>query len=99
MTKQKRPKTYEAKVNGRSVQVTVPPREAVAYSGDLTEVLRDVIRDNLSPHAVAAVVSCLRINRTNNPQVDGQVHWFAEELVKMLGGPEEQVRLGEELGL
>ena len=42
---------------------------------------------------------CGRSNRTNNNDVDRQVHWFAEELVKLLGGYEQQNRLAEELGL
>ena len=92
-SKRKRPETYEVTCkDGRKVRVTVP--EAIDE-----QVLFDALRDNLSPHAVAAVVSCLRINRTNNSDVDRQVHWFAEELVKLLGGPEQQTRLAEELGL
>lgn len=91
-SKRRRPETYEVKRGGRKVRVTVP--EAIDE-----EVLFDALRDNLSPHAVAAIVSCLRINRTNNSDVDRQVHWFAEELVKLLGGHEEQTRLAEELGL
>ena len=91
-SKRKRPETYEAEHGGRKVRVTVP--EAIDEA-----VLFDALRDNLSPHAVAAVVSCLRINRTSNSDVDRQVHWFAEELVKLLGGPEQQTRLAEELGL
>ena len=57
------------------------------------------LRENLSPHAVAAIAACLRINRTNDNDVDTQVHWFAEELCKLLGGYEQQSRLAEELGL
>ena len=90
--KRKTAKTYEVDHRGRKVGVTVP--ETIDE-----DVLFDALRDNLSPHAVAAVVSCLRINRTNNGDVDRQVHWFAEELVKLLGGHEEQSRLAEELGL
>ena len=49
--------------------------------------------------AVAAIASCLQINRTNNPDVDRQVRWFHDQLCEMLGGYEEQSRLAEELGL
>ena len=53
----------------------------------------------MSPHAVAAVASCLQINRTNNPDVDRQVRWFHGQLCELLGGHEQQSRLAEELGL
>jgi hypothetical protein len=99
-TKPKPPKgvhsrTYEATFRGRKTRVTIPDRQ----EPDPTQVMLDAIKDCLTPEAVAAVVSCLRINRTNNKDVDGQVHWFAEELTKALGGHEEQSRLAEELGL
>jgi len=90
--KRRRPETYEATHHGKKVRVTVP--EAIDE-----QVLFDALRDNLSPHAIAGVVSCLRINRTNNGDVDRQVHWFAEELTKLLGGYEQQTRLAEEIGL
>lgn len=91
MAKQNRPKTYEADWKGRKVRVTVPEND----EGELFEA----IREQLSPQAVAAIVSCLQINRTNNPQVDRQVHWFGEKLIEQLGGAAEQGRLAEELGL
>ena len=90
--KRKRPETYEAKINGKTVRVTVP--EAIDEA-----VLFDALRDNLSPQAIAAIISCLQINRTTNIDVDRQVHWFSEELIKLLGGYEQQNRLAEELGL
>ena len=80
--------TYDAG-NGR--KVTVPENDE--------QDLFLAIREQLSPHAVAAIISCLRINRTNNKDVDRQVHWFAEQLVVLLGGYEQQTRLAEELGL
>jgi hypothetical protein len=90
--KPKRPETYEAEIAGKKVRVTVP--DAIDE-----EVLFDALRDNLSPEAIAAIVSCLQTNRTNNAEVDRQVDWFAEELCKLLGGHEQQNRLAEELGL
>ena len=87
----RKPKTYEATRDGRKVRVTVPENDE--------QELFDAIREQLSPHAVAAIASCLRINRTNNADVDHQVHWFAEELCTLLGGYEQQSRLAEELGL
>ena len=61
--------------------------------------LFDAIREQLSPHAVASIASHLQGASTNNGQVDRQVHWFTEELVKLLGGYEHQAHLAEELGL
>lgn len=89
--KRRRPDTYKAKINGRTVRVTVP-------ENDESELF-EAIREQLSPHAVASIVAHLQGARTNNQDVDRQVHWFTEELVKLLGGYEHQARLGEELGL
>ena len=83
-----RPVRYDA---GDGRKVTVP--------GNDEQDLFDAIREQLSPHAVAAIASCLQTNRTNNTEVDREVHWFAEELYKLLGGYEQQSRLAEELGL
>jgi hypothetical protein len=91
-TRHQKTKTYEiTRSDGKKVRVTVPENDE--------QQIFDAIREQLSPHAVAAIASCLQINRTNNPEVDRQVHWFAEELCKLLGGHEQQSRLAEELGL
>ena len=58
-----------------------------------------MIREQLSPEAVASIVSHLQGANTNNPDVDRQVRWFTDELVKLLGGYEHHARLMEELGL
>jgi hypothetical protein len=87
-----RPQTYKhTRPDGQVVRVTVP-------ENDETELF-EAIREQLSPHAVASIVSYLQSARTNNQDVDRQVRWFAEELVKFLGGYEQQARLAEELGL
>ena len=91
MKRRTRPDTYEAEVNGRKVRVTVPEND----ESDLFAA----VREQMSPHAVAAIVSFLQPVRTNNSDVDRQVHWFAEELTKLVGGDEQQSRLAEELGL
>jgi len=74
-----------------------------AYSGDQEDVLADVLKDNLSPHAVAAIAAYLQAAiGTNNPDVDKEVNWFREKLVDILcGRKDEQAfnRLCEELGL
>ena len=85
-------KTYAAKLpDSRTVRCTVPEND----ENDLF----DAIREQLSPEAVAAIASCLQINRTNNPEVDRQVRWFHDQLCQLLGGYEQQARLAEELGL
>jgi len=91
MKRRTRPDTYEAEVNGRKVRVTVP-------ENDESELF-EAVREQLSPEAVAAIASCLQINRTNNPEVDRQVRWFHDQLCQLLGGYEHQARLAEELGL
>ena len=95
--KRSRTKTYRRqRPDGRTVRVTIPPPPTD------DEQFQDALlalREQLGPHAVAAIVSCLQINRTNNDDVDRQVHWFAEQLVTLLGGYEQQNRLAEELGL
>ena len=88
----RRPKTYKhTRPDGQVVRVTVP--------GSDESELFEAVREQLSPHAVASIVSHLQAARTNNQDVDRQVRWFAEELVKLLGGCEQLDRLTEELGL
>ena len=76
-----------------------PVQHRFTYTGSPREVVQEVMRDNLSPQAVAAIVAYLQPAGTNNSDVDRQVRWFAEELVKFLGGDEQQSRLADELGL
>ena len=98
--KRKMAKTYEVDHRGRKVRVTVPERhESVAYSGDVEEVLRDVLRDSLSPHAVAAIAAYLQPVRTMDQEVVRQVRWFAELLTEVVGGEDQLNRLCEEVGL
>ena len=87
----RRLETYEAEVKGKKVRVTVPENDE---SG-----LFDAIREHVSPHAVAAIVSYLQPVSTRNPAVNKEVEWFSEQLVELLGGYEQQTRLAEELGL
>ena len=91
--KRKRPKTYEADEGNRKVRVTVPEDPKPE------DMLADAVRDNLSPKAVATIVSYLRMVRTDDADVDDEVRWFAEQLVELLGGDEQQAQLAEELGL
>ena len=66
---------------------------------DEQDVLRDWLGDNLTPQAVATIVSFLQPVRTDVPEVDEEVRWLAEQLVEALGGYEAQGRLAEEVGL
>jgi len=91
--KRNRPTTYEADAGDGKVRVTVPEDPKPE------DVLADAIRDNLSPKAVATVVSYLRTVRTDDADVDDEVRWFAEQFTEMLGGGEAQNRLAEEVGL
>jgi len=96
MAKRGKPKTYEAKLGGKKVRVTIP-------ENDDTDVLAEALKDNLSPHAVAAIAAYLQAAiGTNNPDVDKEVNWFREKLMDILcGRKDEQAfnRLCEELGL
>ena len=63
----------------------------VAYSGEMTDVLRDVLRDHLSPEAVAAVANMLdaAVLKTialgaHSPEVAREVDWFRRLLVGMV---------------
>ena len=89
--KKRKTRLSQAEHNGKPVDVTEP-------ENDESELF-DAIREQLSPHAVAAIASCLQINRTNNPQVDQQVRWFHDQLCELLGGYEEQSQFAKELGL
>ena len=94
----KKAKTYEVEANGRKARVTVPERhEMCAYSGDLKDILRDVLRDNLSPEAVAAIAAQLDARKVKDDQVAREVEWFRRLLVGMVKGTFRQ--LCDELGI
>ena len=83
-----RPRRYDA---GDGRKVTVPENDE--------QDLFDAVREQLSPQATATIVAFLQPAPPNNPDVARQVHWFAGQLVELLGGDEQQARLAEELGL
>ena len=77
-------------------------RETITVPENDEQDLLDAIREQLSPHAVAAIAWRLKFNNssfTNNDDVDRQVHWFTERLTALLGGSEQRDRLATELGL
>ena len=98
-------KTWRAFITA-SGWITRPARYATTPGGPKVTVpandsqdLFDAIREQLSPHAVAAIASYLQTNRTSDPAVDREVDWFRDQLCELLGGGEAQSRLAEELGL
>ncbi len=72
-------KTYDAKVGGKKVKVTVPE------DPDPAEVLIQAIEDNLSPQAVATIIAYLQPVRVKDKGVQREVDWFREELENMVG--------------
>ena len=86
-------KVYDAEVCGKKRRVTVPEDPKPE------DMLTDALRENLSPHAVAAIAAYLQPVGTTDPQVDRQVRWFAEMLTRAVGGDDELNRLCEEVGL
>ena len=75
-----------------------PVEHRLTYSGTATEVVQEVMRDNLSPQAVAAIAAHLHgIVKTTSDRVNVEVVWFAEQLLEMLG--DQYNGLCEEIGL
>lgn len=68
------------------------------------EAFEKVMRDNLSPEGVAAIIAFLQPVAFHKPMTDGQrqallqVEWFVDTLFEMLGA-EEYNRLVDEIGL
>jgi hypothetical protein len=86
-------KTYPATIDGRRVRVTIPEDPKPE------EVLRDALRENLSPQAVAAIAGYLQPAYTRDESVNRQLAWFQDFLVEVLGGDEALNRIADELGL
>jgi len=93
MAKPKNLKTYEARMGGKKVRVTIPENP------DPTEVMVDAIKDNLSPQAVATIIAYLQPVRVKDKAVQREVDWFREELVKAVGGNAALNQLMDEVGL
>ena len=86
-------KVYDAEVHGKKRRVTVPEDPKPE------DILTDALRENLSPHAVAAIAAYLQPVRTMDPDVVRQVAWFRGLLTKVVGGEDQMNRLCEEVGL
>ena len=68
-----------------------------AYSGDLKDILRDVLRDNLSPEAVAILAACIDPDVVKDAKVAREVKWFREVLVGLVGTEADVDRACDEL--
>ena len=78
-----------------------PVEHRLTYSGTAAEVVQEVLRDNLSPEAVAATANAVRVqvNRgIEDKSVEQQLKWFADRLVAIVGGEKQYHRLCGELG-
>ena len=64
---------------------------------EMADALRDALRDNLSPEAVAGIVAYLQTVRVKKPGVQREIAWFRELLEGMLG--DEVNDLFEEIGV
>jgi len=75
-----------------------PCEHRFTYTGSPREVVQEVMRDNLSPQAVAAIAAHLHgIVKTKDEKVNREVAWFTAQLLDMLG--EQYNALCEEIGL
>ena len=71
----------------------------VGYSGEMEDILRDALRDNLSPEAVVGIAACIvSADLIKKPDVRKQVCWFRDLLIGMVG-VDEYNRMLEEIGL
>ena len=75
-----------------------PVQHRFTYTGETAEVVRDVLRDNLTPQAVAAIAAHLFAASTKNDGVNKEIRWFADQLVSMVG-TDQYNALCEEVGL
>ena len=95
-TRKTRTKTYEANIHGKKVRVSVPP------ATDWVEVMRDGLRENLSPHAIATIAFAVNAHLARGGttgQMYEQVDWFQQRLVALLGGQDAYERVCREAGL
>ena len=71
----------------------------VAEHNAMNTMLAIGLRENLNPHAAAAIAAYLQPVRTMDPDVVRQVRWFRELLTELVGGEDAMNRLCEEVGL
>jgi len=100
-----KPETYPVVLHGRKARVTVPERhDHVAYEGEPADILRDLMKDNMSPQAVAALANAARLQLNATAPILGdtawrvEVEWVANALIAALGGEEAYHRICREAG-
>ena len=86
-----KPETYPVVLHGRKARVTVPERhDHVAYEGEPADILRDLMKDNMSPQAVAAVANAVQVQLNGNAPAEAewrsQLAWLRDVLIDALGG-------------
>lgn len=85
-----KPKTYAVRRGSRTVRVTIPERhDGAAYEGSLAEILRDVLKDSVSPPAIASLANAVRVqvrSGLKNPAVVRELTYLSTILLDMLGG-------------
>jgi len=60
-------------------------KDMVAYSGELEDVLRDALQDNLSPEAVACIARALAVEGSvKKASVQRELVWFRQFLIAMV---------------
>jgi len=74
-------------------------RIMVAYSGDINDVLRNVLFDALSYEAATVIAAYLQAARSSDRRVNQEVDAFRAALVEAFGGEWELSKLHDELGL
>jgi len=87
-----------------AIRALAGEHETVAYSGDAVDVLKDVLRSQLSPQALAVIAQHIAEQSEegavpSDEVVKEQVWWFQDRLREMVGGYEAQVRLAAEVGV
>jgi len=75
------------------------PERASADEQDDKAMVEEAMQNVLSPEAVAAVAWGVRRTITNDKRVQRQLDWLATILENMVGGPIEQQKTCDELGL
>ena len=75
-----------------------PVEHRFTYTGLPGEVVQRVMRDNLSPHAIATIATRLNgMALTASGAVNREVAWFIAQLTELVGGPEAAGRLSDEI--
>ena len=86
-------KVYDAAHYGKKRRVTVPE------DAKPEDLLTDALRENLTPHAIAAIAAFCQTATTQRDDVDEQIRRFANRLIEMVGGGDQHNHLCEEVGL